>query len=207
MTLPANPWLRATAWLFDTSLALIPASALATAATLPARLRLMDSAPADLDHYEPLLRYLTQWAWVMGAQAALCLFFVTLIYGVGSALAEGGFHQATWGKRLVGLQVERLNGEDMTWQHAGLRFAAGALCWGSLNVGHAMAQFRADRRMLHDLVTQTRVVQEPIEHRTRGVAICLGVWMAVTLVMASLTPVDPVLARLAEHAQQQALVR
>lgn len=197
--LPANPWLRAAAWVFDTSLAAVPASALAAALTLPARLRLMDSAPASLEQTAQLLDYLTRLMWILVSQGGLTLAFVAVIYGVGSAVAEGGFHQATWGKRLVGLRVERMDNQEMNWRQAAKRFLLGATSWASLNAGHAMAQFRADRRMLHDVLAHTQVVQEPMAHRGRGIAVCLAAWGGVTLLFSSLAPSDPVLAQLAHQ--------
>lgn len=195
----ASPWLRASAWVFDTSLALLPGSALAAIVTLPARLRLMEAVPTSLDHTQAVLDYLTHLAGVLLTQGVLCVLFTALIYGIGSTLAEGGFHQATWGKRLVGLRVENEDGQDLTWKQAALRFASGAASWGSLNVGHAMGGFRPDRRMLHDLLSRTVVVAETATHRTRGIAVCWATWALISLGLSAAVPVDPVLTQLLER--------
>ncbi len=199
----ASPGLRLAAWLFDTALASVPAAAIAAVLTMPARLRLMELEPESLEHSMLLLTYLTELMWVTLQQLGLFVTFLVVIYGVGSVVAESGFHQATWGKRLVGLRVETVEGRDLTWQQALARFAAGTLSWGTLNIGHAMGRFRDDRRMLHDLASNTRVTQEPMDRRGRGVAWCLGGWLAVSLLLSAATPVDPVVARLIEATQTQ----
>lgn len=198
-TTNATPGLRASAWVFDTSLALLPGSALAAVVTLPARLRLMETVPTSLDHTQQVLDYLTHLVGVLLTQGVLCLLFTALIYGIGSTVAEGGFHQATWGKRLVGLRVENEDGSDLTWKQAARRFAMGAASWGSLNVGHAMGGFRADRRMLHDLLSRTVVVKEPLERRTRGIALCWTTWALISLGLSAAVPADPVLTQMLER--------
>jgi len=203
MPLSANPWLRLCAWLFDTSLASLPAAALAAVATLPAHTHLMELAPQALEKMDAVVTYLKALLWVMGQQAAFFLTFLMLIYGIGSVLAESGFHQATWGKRLMGLQVQRDDGQDMTRALAAQRFMAGGLGWLSMNVGHAMGQFRPDHRMLHDLVTKTRVVVDSSLHRKRGIAWCLGAWMGTALLLSWLSPTDPVVVQLLNQAALQ----
>lgn len=77
------------------------------------------------------------------------------IYFIGF---EASAWQATPGKRLLGLRVLDLHGQRLGWRRASLRFLAGGLSWLSLNLGHALAGWRADGRALHDLVAGTCVV-------------------------------------------------
>jgi uncharacterized RDD family membrane protein YckC len=88
----------------------------------------------------------TAFAAVVGAMA---LWFIGF---------EASPWQATPGKRLLGLRVERLDGGRPGLGRAALRFIAAAPSWLLLHFGHAMAAWRADGRGLHDLVAGTRVV-------------------------------------------------
>jgi len=89
---------------------------------------------------------------------------VTQILLLGAAVAaiyfigfEASRWQATPGKRLLDLTVVDMRGGPVGWRRAGLRFLAGSLSWLSLNLGHAMAGWRADGRALHDLIAGTQV--------------------------------------------------
>src|SRR5690606_27647898 len=74
------------------------------------------------------------------------------------ALFEASPRQATPGQRLFGLRVVDVAGARIDRGRALLRHAAGALSWLTLNIGHALAMLRPDRRALHDLVAGTAVV-------------------------------------------------
>lgn len=66
--------------------------------------------------------------------------------------------RATPGKRALGLQVVSAGGGHAATGALLLRFAAGALSWLSLNVGHALAAVPPDHAALHDRISRTRVV-------------------------------------------------
>ena len=89
------------------------------------------------------------------AQAALVAFGVSALYFVAS---EASPWQATPGKRLLRLRVQGAEGGAIGPLRALGRHLAGALSWALLNLGHAMAGWREDRRALHDLLAGTQVM-------------------------------------------------
>jgi uncharacterized RDD family membrane protein YckC len=78
-----------------------------------------------------------------------------------AALWFVGFEASAWaatpGKRLLGLRVTNMQGARVSPAQALGRFAAGALSWLTLNLGHALAGWRRDHRALHDLIAGTQV--------------------------------------------------
>ena len=60
--------------------------------------------------------------------------------------------QATPGKRLARVRVAAVDGGRLPFARVALRHASGALSWLLLNLGHAIAGWRADHRALHDLI-------------------------------------------------------
>ena len=88
------------------------------------------------------------------ALVALLLFGGSALY---FSLAEGSAWQGTPGKRLAGLRVRREDGGRVGPGRALGRHCAGALSWFLLNLGHAIAGWRRDKRALHDLLAGTRV--------------------------------------------------
>lgn len=206
MSAPALPaatfFQRCSAWVFDTSLALWPAGLMGYLATGDRRRALAEQQAQALAHLDSGLAYLHDLAGLYAYQGAWTLFWVAVIYGTGSVLAEGGLAQATWGKRLAGISVEAMPGREDDRTAAGKRFLAGALSWASLNVGHAMAAWRKDGRAFHDLATGWRVVQEsmPARVRRQGMAICWTVALGTHALLAFLFPTDPVLMSLASQA-------
>jgi uncharacterized RDD family membrane protein YckC len=91
------------------------------------------------------------------AQAGAILLAASTLYFVAS---EAGPWQATPGKRLLRLRVVGADGARVGIGRALARHLAGALSWMMLNLGHAIAGWRADRRALHDLVAGTRVLSQ-----------------------------------------------
>lgn len=175
--------------MLDTSLAGIPATVMAYLATGSARAGL----PQQVANAMAAQAYLTAALGVWIAQLLWTLGFVALFYGVGSVIAEGGPQQATWGKRWLGLETVDLEGQGLAYPQAGLRFAAGALSWLTLNFGHAMVKFRSDRRALHDLVAGTQVLMDemPSEQRMMRALGAVGVAIVLGLVPMWLLPSDP----------------
>jgi len=66
--------------------------------------------------------------------------------------------RATPGKRALGLRVVAVGGGDPGTAAVLLRFAAGALSWLSLNIGHMLAAIPPAYAALHDRISRTRVV-------------------------------------------------
>lgn len=115
-----------------------------------------------------------------------------LVFAVLGAIWHVAFEtsarQATPGQRLLGLRVADVAGARIGRGRALLRHAAGALSWLTLNIGHALALLRRDRRALHDLVAGTLVVQDadpraklpPLAQAWLGLQL-LALWWAVVV--------------------------
>ncbi len=89
------------------------------------------------------------------------LIFSSIAYfvlaGVYFSLMESSRHQATLGKRMMGIKVTDASGEPMTLRRSIVRFLAASLSWFTMNLGHALAAWTPERRALHDYVADTRV--------------------------------------------------
>lgn len=106
---------------------------------------------------------LVQLSWALTQSLVLAAALAGL-YFIGF---EASAWQATPGKRWLGLKVVDLRGARLGWLRASVRFLAGSLSWLSLNLGHALAGWRADGRALHDLIAGTRVVtRSPVRPRS-----------------------------------------
>ena len=70
------------------------------------------------------------------------------------ALTESSKHQASIGKRIMGLKIEHDNGKAMNFSTATLRF----LIRNILTIGVVLAVFTKKRQTLHDLATKTIVL-------------------------------------------------
>jgi uncharacterized RDD family membrane protein YckC len=92
-----------------------------------------------------------QWALLTASLRAAALAALWFVAFEASAWA------ATPGKRLLGLRVADMQGQRLSLARSAARFAAGALSWLTLNLGHALAGWRRDHRALHDLVAGTQV--------------------------------------------------
>jgi uncharacterized RDD family membrane protein YckC len=151
----AAPWQRVGAAVLDAHLALQDwLLARLLAPTPPTLLGLAREVLA-----EPLLRAPVE---VLQGALGAALLASALRGGAIAALYFVGFEASAWaatpGKRLLGLRVAGLDGRRAALRRVLLRFVAGALSWLTLNIGHALAGWRADRRALHDLVAGTQVL-------------------------------------------------
>jgi len=72
-------------------------------------------------------------------------------------MTTGGW-QATLGKRLCGIYVMQANGSKMSRGAAIGRHFARMLSEFLLGIGHVMAAFTKQKRALHDMICDTRVV-------------------------------------------------
>ncbi len=80
-----------------------------------------------------------------------------VLAGIYFCKAESSKHQASIGKRMLGIKVTNINGEPIKLPQAIARYLAASLSWLTLNLGHALAAWTPQRRALHDYVAQTRV--------------------------------------------------
>jgi uncharacterized RDD family membrane protein YckC len=91
---------------------------------------------------------------LLALQGTLGLVAVVVL-GAG-ALWFVGFEASPWqatpGKRLARVRVAAPDGARLPPARVLARHVAGALSWLLLNLGHAIAGWRADRRALHDLL-------------------------------------------------------
>lgn len=180
--LPAGFWRRYAAWTLDAAIVGLPALALLLTRWPDAAMRmrtalqaLMGVLTASLDDAvrsgEDILSLATRLSTqpqVVAAMAAiteavqqwllpplLCFVLLAALWWIGF---EASARQATPGKRLLGLHVVRLDGGAPGLKSAAQRHVAGTLSWLLLNLGHAVAAWRPDKRALHDLLAGTRVV-------------------------------------------------
>lgn len=89
------------------------------------------------------------------------LLFSSTVYfvlaGIYFCKTESSRHQASFGKRLLGIKVTDIDGKPIALPQAIARYLAASLSWITLNLGHALAAWTPQRRALHDYVAQTRV--------------------------------------------------
>lgn len=128
-------------------------------------------------------------------------FFVAALY---YSLQESGTHQATIGKRLLGIKVTDLAGKRITLPRALLRWLSAGLSYITLYIGFLMAAFTHEKRALHDFIMDTRVVDRwaytryPERQRER-----LSGWVIAFIVMIVLAlPVLGIIAAISVPAYQ-----
>ena len=76
------------------------------------------------------------------------------------SLQESSAHQATLGKRALGIKVTDAQGRRLTRRHALGRWFAAALSYLTFYIGFLMAAFTQEKRALHDYVAGTCVVDK-----------------------------------------------
>lgn len=97
------------------------------------------------------------------------LRFVMIMLTVNSAIAVGYSiyfilkHEATPGKRMLGLRVVRADGGRVSAGRVWCRYGAEQLSGLLFLVGYVMAAFDEEKRTLHDYMCDTRVVKGPRE--------------------------------------------
>jgi uncharacterized RDD family membrane protein YckC/type II secretory pathway pseudopilin PulG len=146
-------------------------------------------------------------AWFLALQLAMVLLYFVAA-GLYYALQESSIHQATIGKRALGIKVVDREGRRLRFAHALGRWAAAALSYLTFYIGFLMAAFTARKQALHDLVAGTEVVDQWAytafpERQRRGLSGCLVVF----LLAAMMLPVLAVLAAIALPAYQDYVVR
>lgn len=146
-------------------------------------------------------------AWVSALYLGiLVLYFLAaaLYYG----LQESSVHQATVGKRALGIKVTDAQGQRLRRSHAIGRWFAAALSYLTLYIGFLLAAFTQRKQALHDLAAGTLVVDrwaysEHPERQQRHVG-ALAVVLGLLLLAV---PVLGILAAIAIPAYQDYVYR
>ena len=107
------------------------------------------------------------------------LIFSSTVYfilaGIYFSWMESSSHQATLGKRLLGIKVTNYIGDPIKLPQAIGRYLAATLSWITLNLGHALAAWTPQRRALHDYLAGTRV--ENVD--PKNIAMPVWAWIIV----------------------------
>lgn len=161
--------IRFTAGMVDWMIVAIPAHFISQILTSQKYQQLMAAKPAltmgnPLAWEQAILPYVSSLAVIMLVHTFLFLI-LCLLFMIGLSIhGETGPYQATPGKRLLGLEVHSFPPYNMvTASQSFTRVMIGGLSWIFFNIGHATALFRKDKLMAHDLASQSRVVQTPID--------------------------------------------
>jgi uncharacterized RDD family membrane protein YckC len=97
----------------------------------------------------------------VGAALSLGVNLVSIVVSwLYYALQESGTHQATFGKRAVGLRVTDLDGQPIGFGQATGRYFAKILSGCILAIGYIMAAFTEKKQALHDMIASTLVVKK-----------------------------------------------
>lgn len=178
----AGFWPRAVAWLVDATLIALPVGALmgllgdGRGDALASQWRGLGTTMGDAMLASALrgdspLAMLQSWAAVEGPLRPAIADVVDSMYAAvwpGVALfallallvwpwQEASRHQATLGKRALGLRVETAEGAQPGPARAYRRHVAGSLSWLTLNIGHLLAATAPRHQALHDRIARTRV--------------------------------------------------
>lgn len=132
-----------------------------------------------------------------------------LIAPVYYASQESSRHQATLGKRALGIKVSDIAGNRLTFSHALGRWFAASLSYLTLYVGFLMAAFTERKQALHDVVARTLVTDrwaysEHPERQKHGLSGCL---IALVVGVVGVIPVLGILMAIAIPAYQDYTVR
>lgn len=146
------------------------------------------------------------------AAAAWFLLIYPLVFGVALlyySLQESSVHQATLGKRALGIKVTDLDGQRISRKHAIGRWFAAALSYLTMDIGFLMAAFTERKQALHDMVAGTLVVDrwaytDQPQRQNRQTSGCLIVLLVAVF---AIVPVIAILAAIAIPAYQGYLTR
>ncbi|MDE2087758.1 MAG: RDD family protein [Xanthomonadaceae bacterium] len=146
------------------------------------------------------------------ARAAWVLLVYPIVFGVALlyySLQESSVHQATLGKRALGIKVTDLEGRRISWKHAVGRWFAAALSYLTLYVGFLMAAFTERRQALHDMVANTLVTDRWAftDHPERQSTQTSGCLIAMLVGAFLVVPVIAILAAIAIPAYQSYVER
>ncbi len=145
-------------------------------------------------------------AWLVAAYlGSLLLYYVAA--ALYFSLSESSKHQASLGKRAVGIKVVNAQGGRLSFSHALARWCSAGLSYITLYVGFLMAAFTDQKRALHDMVAGTLVVDrwaytETPERQQEGLGGCLVVFI-IGIIGLVMVMVLAILAAIALPAYQQ----
>ena len=134
-TMYAGFWRRVAAYLIDTGIFFALFVAIAV-------VLLLATSGTDLDRFDKPLNLLS---FILG-----WLYFAQM---------ESGPHQATIGKRAMGLRVCDLNGQRLSFANASGRYFGKILSALLLCIGFAMVAFTQRKQALHDIMASTLVLR------------------------------------------------
>lgn len=137
---------------------------------------------------------------MVGEDAAMVAFNLTyyglflLVSPLYFALQESSRHQATLGKRALGIKVTDRDGNRIGFGHALGRWFAAALNYITFYIGYMMAGWTGRKQGLHDMVAGTLVVDrwawtehpERQRHKLPGVAVAIIALVVVFVGLAVL---------------------
>ena len=134
-----------------------------------------------------------------------CYYIAAAFY---YSLQESSTHQATLGKRALGIKVTDTQGRRISRKHALGRWFAASLSYLSLYIGFLLAAFTAHKQALHDMVAGTLVVDrwawteypERQQRHVGALAVLLGVFLL-------LVPVFGIIAAIAVSQYQDYVLR
>ncbi len=207
-------WKRAAAFILDAVIAAIPPAVLCG----PVLFALGNSTEAAPDSK----------AAVFTLAVMIAVYIVWQILGLVSywlyfAFCESGKHQATLGKRLLGIKVVGYDGGRISFARATGRLFAKFLSYATFYIGFIMAGTTNRKRALHDYIAQTYVVRKDFQPGDElpdtkshpvllGViigAICVlaGIWLLAALGGSTPAKAQVAAARLQQLSQEKQLLR
>jgi uncharacterized RDD family membrane protein YckC len=134
------------------------------------------------------------------------MFLISLLY---SSVQESSSHQATFGKRALGIKVADLDGNPIGWGRAVGRWFGRILSGFLLCIGYLMSLFTSRKQALHDMLASTVVVDRwaYTRHPERQKRSGSGAIAAVCILLLVFFVIVPILAAIAIPAYQSYVVR
>jgi uncharacterized RDD family membrane protein YckC len=143
----AGFWRRALAFLIDHAIVLVPLTAILYGAGAFEILTSDDPIAAESNYVDRLSR-------LSIGLPPVYLAVLWLYY----ALLESGKHQATLGKRIIGIKVTDMEGRRIGFRRSFGRQLGKMVSKASLGVGFVVAAFTSKKQALHDLFSRCLVV-------------------------------------------------
>ena len=134
------------------------------------------------------------------------MFLISLLY---SSVLESSSHQATFGKRALGIKVTDLDGKPIGWGRAVGRWFGRLLSGFFFCIGYLMALFTSRKQSLHDMLASTLVVDRwaythhPERQKNGG----SGAIAAVCILLLVFFVIVPILAAIAIPQYQTYVMR
>ncbi|MGX5175183.1 RDD family protein [Aliikangiella sp. IMCC44653] len=142
---------------------------------------------------------------LVGIWLAICLLYF--------ALLESSSGQATLGKRMLGIKVTDMQGQQLSFAHAAGRQLSGVISNFTFSIGYLMAAFTSRKQALHDIIASAVVVnrhfgpqqiQQVNQNPPKGMS-ALAIAGVVGLVL--IIPITGIIAAIALPAYQDYSIR